>query len=309
MTPNTPRHFINLSDMPPGTLRGIIQHARQLKAVKRHPPQLFAGLSLAMLFDKRSTRTRVSFEVAMKQLGGHSVLMSKEESQMGGAESIESTAKVLSRFVDAIMVRMSNHNMLEELARHTTIPVINGMTDRSHPCQIIASLMTVEEHLGNINGRKIAWFGDYNNVARTYALAAPIFGYELVISGPEDVMPASPNFAYEQDPKKAARNADVLVTDTWVSMGQEGKSINRFWPYQVNSALMSLAKPHAIFTHCLPMHEWEEVSEDVAKSVASVIYDEAENRLHAQKAILAWCLEETGVTITRLEHSATGHNR
>ncbi|NKD87708.1 ornithine carbamoyltransferase [Haematospirillum sp. 15-248] len=308
MTPNTPRHFINLPEIPPGTLRGLIRHARQLKALKHQPPQMFSGLSLAMLFDKRSTRTRVSFEVAMKQLGGHSVVMSKEESQIGGAESIESTAKVLSRFVDAIMVRMSNHRALEELAHHATIPVINGMTDRSHPCQIIASLMTIEEHLGSINGRKLAWFGDYNNVARTYVLAAPLFGYEMVVSGPEEVMPPSPDFPYEPDPKKAAHHADVLITDTWVSMGQEGKGIEPFLPYQVNSTLMSLARPHAIFTHCLPIHEWEEVSEEVAKSSASVIYDEAENRLHAQKAVLAWCLKDAGVKIPRPEHNNMAHN-
>jgi ornithine carbamoyltransferase len=307
------RHFLNLSEISTETLRGILAQAHQLKAQKFQPPQLFKGLSLAMLFDKRSTRTRVSFEVAMKQLGGHSVVMSHEESQIGGAESIESTAQVLSRFVDAIMVRISDHDALEELAKHAKVPVINGMTDRSHPCQIMADMMTIEEHLGTIEGRKIAWFGDFNNVTQSYVDVSNHFGFDLVIAMPEDILSSlrkqrssgnakDPRFHGERvkltaDAKEAAKDADVLVTDTWVSLGQEGKDIDKFWPYQVNGDLMSLAKDGAIFMHCLPMHEWEEVSEEVARSLASVIYDEAENRLHAQKAILAWCLENAGVDV------------
>jgi ornithine carbamoyltransferase len=250
------------------------------------------------MFDKRSTRTRMSFEVAMKQLGGHTIVMNKQESQIGGAESIESTAKVMSRFVDAIMARMSDHDALTELSRHASIPVINGMTDKSHPCQIMASLMTIEEKLGSVEGKKIVWFGDSNNVSNTYVEAAPLFGFELILALPEDLHGKAPKGAnVTADAKEAAKDADVLVTDTWVSMGQEGKDIEKFWPYQVNSELMALANDGAIFTHCLPMHEWEEVSEEVARSPASVIYDEAENRLHAQKAILAWCLENAGVEI------------
>lgn len=296
----TPRHFLNLSDIGADTLKGILNHAHALKAEKFSPPQIFEGLSLAMMFDKRSTRTRMSFEIAMKQLGGHTVVMNKEESQIGGAESIKSTANVMSRYVDAIMVRMSDHNALSELAKHASIPVVNGMTDRSHPCQIMASLMTVEEKLGSIEGKKLAWFGDSNNVSNTYVEAASIFGYEFILALPEDIHARAPKGAnITADAKLAAKDADVLITDTWVSMGQEGKEIEKFWPYQVNKDLMALAKDDAIFTHCLPMHEWEEVSEEVANSPASVIYDEAENRLHAQKAILAWCLEGAGVRLAK----------
>lgn len=288
---NKIRHFLNLSDFKPDELKAILAHAHELKKHKFNPPQIFHGLSLAMVFDKRSTRTRMSFEVAMKQLGGHTIVMSMDEIQLGGAESIESTGNVLSRYVDGIMIRMSNHETLSELARHTRIPVINGMTNKSHPCQIMADLLTIEEKLGNIEGKKIAWFGDSNNVSNTFVEAAPLFGFELVLCGPEDIFPDAPA------PQDAAKDADVIVTDTWVSMGQEGKGIEKFWPYQVNAELMSHAKDHAIFMHCLPIHEWEEVSEEVAKSKASVIYDEAENRLHAQKAILAWCLQDAGVSV------------
>ena len=288
------RHFLNLSDFEPAILKGILKQAVELKSQKFNPPQLFNGLSLAMVFDKRSTRTRLSFEVAMKQLGGHTIVMTMQEMQLGGAESIESTANVLSRYVDAIMVRMSDHEMLTELSKHAQIPVINGMTDLSHPCQIMASIMTLEEKLGSIEGKKLAWFGDSNNVSNAYVEASSLFGFELVLACPEEIHNKIPNGAkVTTDPKEAAKDADVLITDTWVSLGQEGKSIECFWPYQVNSELMSLAKPHALFTHCLPMHEWEEVTEEVAKSKSSVIFDEAENRLHAQKAILAWCLENS----------------
>lgn len=281
------RHFINLTDFDALTLKQILANAHKLKAEKFNPPQLFRGLSLAMLFDKLSTRTRMSFDVAFKQLGGHTIVMSKGDMQLGGAESIESTAKVMSRYVDALMVRMSDHSKMQELAEYSDIPVINGMTDASHPCQIMADIMTIEEKLGSVEGKKIAWFGDDNNVSKTYEQAAPLFGFTFVMSTPFN----------DVTPQDAAKDADVLVTDTWVSMGQEGKTINKFSPYQVNATLMALAKDTAIFMHCLPIHEWEEVSEEVAKSPASVIYDEAENRLHAQKAILAWCLEYSGVKI------------
>jgi len=293
-----PRHFLSLPDIGADTLRGIIRRAHDLKRLKMSPPQLLSGLTLAMLFDKRSTRTRLSFEIAMKQLGGHTVVMSREESQLGGAESIEATAAVLSRYVDAIMVRMSDHAALETLAAHARVPVINAMTDASHPCQIMASVMTIEEHRGGIEGRRVAWFGDWNNVAATYAQAAPIFGYDLVLALPADLHGKVPGgVEVTADPMAAARGADVLVTDTWVSMGQEGKDIAKFAPFQVTQALMDAAAPGAVFTHCLPIHEWEEVAQEVARGPASVIYDEAENRLHAQKAILAWCLAEAGVSV------------
>lgn len=294
----TTKHFINLKDIPADTLHAILKNAHALKKDKFNPPQIFEGLSLAMVFDKRSTRTRMSFEVAMKQLGGHTIVMNMEEMQLGGSESVESTANVLSRYVDGIMIRMSDQALMEELAKHSTIPVINGMTNMSHPCQIMADILTIEEKLGAIKGKKIAWFGDINNVSNTFVEAAPIFDFEFAMAAPEELHQYAPSGATVlTDPDEAAKDADVVVTDTWVSMGQEGKSLDIFWPYQVNKELMSQAKDHAIFMHCLPMHEWEEVSEDIAKGPQSVIYDEAENRLHAQKAILAWCLAEAGVSV------------
>ena len=292
------RHFINLRDIPRETLQAILKNAHALKNLKFFPPQIFSGLSLAMVFDKRSTRTRMSFEVAMKQLGGHTIVMNMDEMQLGGAESVESTAEVLSRYVDGIMIRMSDQDLMEELASLSSIPVINGMTDRSHPCQIMADILTIEEKLGGIRGRKVAWFGDSNNVSNTFVEAAPIFEFDLVLACPEEVHDRVPEGArVTADPLEAARDADVVVTDTWVSMGQEGKSLEIFERYRVDNEIMALARDHAIFMHCLPMHEWEEVSEEVARSPASVIFDEAENRLHAQKAILAWCLENAGVSL------------
>lgn len=298
---NNVRHFINLPDIDGDTLKGIIKHAHALKAEKFSPPQIMEGLSLAMVFDKRSTRTRMSFELAMKQLGGHTLVMSMGEMQITGAESIEDTGAVLSRYVDGIMIRMSDHDKLEELSRHTSIPVISGMTNDSHPCQIMADILTIEENLGEMQGKKIAWFGDYNNVCKTFEQAAPIWDFELVISTPEDLQPekTGANTSYSADAMQAATNADVIVTDTWVSMGEEGKAIEKFLPYQVNTDLMAKANDGAIFMHCMPIHQNEEVTPEVLASDACVIYDEAENRLHAQKAILAWSMEDAGVRLQK----------
>jgi ornithine carbamoyltransferase len=294
------RHFLDLADIPAQTLRDILDNAHAMKKEKFSPRQILEGLSLAMMFDKKSTRTRVSFEVAMKQLGGHTIVMGMNEMQITGAESIEDTSKVLSRFVDAIMIRMSDHATLSEVAKYATVPVINGLTDYSHPCQIMADLMTIEEKLGPVKGKKIAWFGDYNNVTRSFVQASEKFGFDLIVAIPERLSAKADNNAkITHDAKEAVQGADVLVTDTWVSMGQEGKDIEAFWPYQVNTELMNLAKPHAIFMHCMPIHRGEEVTEEVLRSPACVIYDEAENRLHAQKAILAWCLEDSGVRVKR----------
>jgi ornithine carbamoyltransferase len=295
-------HFINLDEIPAKTLQSILQHAHSLKKRKFAPPQLFAGLSLAMVFDKKSTRTRLSFEVAMKQLGGHTIVMTKDEMQLGVNESIEDTAKVLSRFVDGAMLRLSDHTMVEEIASHASIPVINALTDQSHPCQIMADLMTIEEKFGGVSGLKIAWFGDYNNVAKTFVQAAPKFGFELALAVPPSLHPAQFDAAkagvtLTDDPDLAARDADVIVTDTWVSMGQEGKQTNVFEPYKVTASLMAKARNNAIFMHCMPIHRNEEVTNEVLATPASVIYDEAENRLHAQKAILAWCFENSGVKL------------
>jgi len=294
------RHFLELSDIPAATLRAILDNAHKMKREKFSPQQILEGLSLAMMFDKKSTRTRVSFEVAMKQLGGHTVVMDMVNMQISGAESIEDTANVLSRFVDGIMIRISDPVVLTELAKHSKVPVINGMTDNSHPCQIMADLMTVQEKLGDLKGKKIAWMGDYNNVSRTFVQASKKFEFEFMAAVPPALhMKADMDAHITDDPKIAAKDADVIVTDTWVSMGQEGKDIEMFWPYQVNAELMKLAKPHAIFMHCMPVHQGEEVTDDVLRSPSCVIYDEAENRLHAQKAILAWCFEDAGVRVKR----------
>ncbi|PCI56007.1 MAG: ornithine carbamoyltransferase [Alphaproteobacteria bacterium] len=290
---NDIRHFINLPDVGADALRGIIKHAHALKAEKFSPPQIMEGLSLAMVFDKRSTRTRMSFELAMKQLGGHTLVMGMDDMQITGAESMQDTGAVLSRYVDGIMLRMSDHAQLEELARNTTIPVISGMTNDSHPCQIMADILTIEEKLGDIQGKKVAWFGDYNNVVKTFEQAAPLFDFELVISTPEDLYDKS------IPPQEAAKDADVIVTDTWISMGEEGKTIDKFMPYQVNADLMACAKDNAIFMHCMPIHKDEEVTPEVLASDACVIYDEAENRLHASKAILAWSMESAGVRLQK----------
>lgn len=293
------RHFLDLDAIPAEELKGILANAHALKKQKMNPPQIFDGLSLAMVFDKKSTRTRMSFEIAMKQLGGHTLVMGMDELQISGAESVADTANVVSRYVDATMIRMSNHDLLCEFASECSIPVINGMTDVSHPCQIMADLLTIEEKLGSAEGKTIAWFGDWNNVSATFAQAAPIFGFNLVLSTPIDLKPDTlgANVSYEEDAMIAAKDADVIVTDTWVSMGQEGKGIEKFRPYSVTPALMAEAKDNAIFMHCMPIHENEEVSPEVLASPANVIYDEAENRLHAQKAILAWCLADAGVKV------------
>jgi len=287
----TIRHFIDLPDIAPEDLKQIIANAHRMKREKFSPPQIFSGLSLAMVFDKRSTRTRLSFEVAMKQLGGHTIPMTAQEMQITGAESIEDTAKVLSRYVDAVMLRYSDHATLLEIAKHASIPVINGLTDHSHPCQIMADIVTIEERLGAVQGKKIAWFGDYNNVARTFEQAAPIFGFELALAVPETMHAAS------VAPHQAADGADVIVTDTWVSMGEEGKGTGLFEPFQVTMDVMRRAQKDALFMHCMPIHRGHEVTDEVLASPHAVIYDEAENRLHAQKAILAWCLEHAGVSI------------
>ncbi len=292
------RHFLDLADIPAATLRDILNEAHTLKRDKFNPPQILEGLSLAMMFDKKSTRTRVSFEVAMKQLGGHTIVMGMNEMQLSGAESIEDTAKVLSRFVDAIMIRISDEETLRELAKYASIPIINGMTNRSHPCQIMADIMTIEEKIGDVAGKKVAWFGDYNNVTRSFVQASKKFGFEFIAAIPPALqMKADMDARVTHDPLEAAKDADVIVTDTWVSMGQEGKDIEIFWPYQVNSDLMKLAKSHAVFMHCMPVHQGEEVTDEVLRSPACIIYDEAENRLHAQKAILAWCLKDAGVKV------------
>ncbi|MBM5781833.1 MAG: ornithine carbamoyltransferase [Pelagibacterales bacterium] len=303
------KHFIDLDKISAKDLRNIVNLAKKLKSNKKPLAQaeLLKQKNLAMIFEKTSTRTRVSFEVGINQLGGHAIVMNKNDMQLGKGETVEDTAKVLSRFVDAIMIRSNAHSTILELAQNSSKPVINALSDFSHPCQIIASILTIEEHLGKIAGKKLVWFGDANNVLNSYIHAAKAFNYELVVSCPKEfnfsdqeikkAVKAGAKISQIQDPKKAAKDADVLISDTWFSMGDESekndalrqKKINALMPYQVNASLMKIAKKSAIFTHCLPAYRGFEVSASVIDSKSSVVFDEAENRLHAQKAILLYC--------------------
>jgi ornithine carbamoyltransferase len=299
----TPRHFLDLIDISPGDLRAIIEDSRAMKKRGRGlADQAIAGKVLAMIFDKPSTRTRVSFDVAMRQLGGQTTVLTGQEMQLGRGETIADTARVLSRYVDAIMIRTLDHDMVVELARYATVPVINGLTRRSHPCQVMADVMTFEEHRGSIRGRKVAWTGDANNVLASWMHAAHQFEFELAVATPAELAPKKPlldwirssgaDIRIGQDAERAVADADCVVTDTWVSMGDRGGESrhNLLKPYQVSARLMKKAKPEAIFMHCLPAHRGEEVTDDVIDGPQSVVFDEAENRLHAQKGILAWCL-------------------
>ncbi len=260
-----------------------------------------AGKTLAMIFDKPSTRTRVSFDIAMRQLGGDTILLTGQEMQLGRGETIADTARVLSRYVDAIMIRTLDHKTLAELAQYATVPVINGLTKLSHPCQVMADVMTFEEHRGPIQGRTVAWTGDDNNVLASWMHAAQRFDFSLRVATPPELAPKKPLVDWIKssgaaiklmnDPDEAVQNADCVVTDTWVSMGDrdDGRRHNLLKRYQVNAALMARAKPDALFMHCLPAHRGEEVTDEVIDGPHSVVFDEAENRLHAQKGILAWC--------------------
>jgi ornithine carbamoyltransferase len=298
------KHFLDLSAVSAEDLRNIIDDAKtrktNLKTGKGDKP--LAGKMLAMIFEKPSTRTRVSFDVGMRQLGGETLFLSGTEMQLGRAETIGDTAKVLSRYVDAIMIRTTDHARLLELAEHATVPVINGLTDATHPCQIMADIMTFEEHRGNIAGRTIAWTGDGNNVLHSLIEGSARFGYKMNMAVPLGSEPDDRflNWArnnggevmLSHDAEKAVDGADCVVTDTWVSMNQEhrARGHNVFQPFQVNGALMKHAKADALFMHCLPAHRGEEVTDDVIDGPQSVVFDEAENRLHAQKSVLAWCL-------------------
>ena len=299
-----PRHFLDLDRLNAPTLRQILESAAAIKREghRSGDPKPLAGRTLAMIFEKPSTRTRVSFEVGMKQLGGHVVLLSDAESQLGRGETMADTARVLSRYVDAIMIRTGDHRNLIELARHASVPVINGLTDESHPCQLMADVMTYEEHRGGIAGRTVAWSGDANHVACSWVHAAVRFGFRLRLACPEPLRrdgrmmdwarDEGGDVAFADTPEQAVEGADLVVTDTWVSMGiGEGeKRHNLLTPYRVDEALMARAKPDALFMHCLPAHRGEEVTPGVIDGPQSVVWDEAENRLHAQKGILTWCM-------------------
>jgi ornithine carbamoyltransferase len=264
-----------------------------------------AGRTIAMIFDKPSTRTRVSFDVGIRQLGGESITLTAAEMQLGRGETVADTARVLSRYVDGIVIRTLEHALVEELAEHATVPVINGLTRRSHPCQVMADVMTFEEHRGAIKGRTVAWTGDANNVLTSWMHAAERFAFQLRVATPPELKPKKHLLDWAKqsgaairvgtDPEEAVKGADCVVTDTWVSMGDRGGSRrhNLLKRYQVNARLMAKAKPDALFMHCLPAHRGDEVTDEVMDGPQSVVFDEAENRLHAQKGILAWCLHAT----------------
>jgi ornithine carbamoyltransferase len=296
----SPKHFIDLDAIPAEDLRRIVDLGCDFRDGKG-PAAPLAGKMLAMIFEKPSTRTRVSFEVGMKQLGGDAVILNQNDMQIGRGETIADTARVLSRYVDAVTLRTNDPDKLDELAQNATIPVINALSDRSHPCQLMADIMTFEQHRGPIAGRTVSWVGDGNNMATSWIQAAARFGFTLRLACPAELAPDLRDVDWARaegatveltvDPKEAVNGADCVVTDTWVSMGdQPGERRNRILtPYRVDGELMGCAAPDAIFMHCLPAHRGEEVSSDVLDGPQSVVWDEAENRLHAQKGVLLWC--------------------
>ncbi|PID36185.1 MAG: ornithine carbamoyltransferase [Rhodobacterales bacterium] len=305
------KHFLDINKTDVSDLRAMLDQARAMKdaragKLKGTPDdaQPLAGHMVALIFEKPSTRTRVSFDVGVRQMGGQTMVLSGKEMQIGHGETIADTARVLSRYVDLIMIRTFEEASLLELAEYATVPVINGLTDRSHPCQIMADLLTFEEHRGSIKGKKVAWFGDGNNVCASMIHAAGAFGFDLTFSGPPPLDPEQGfidearakgvKIEIERDPARAADGADLVVTDTWVSMhdplSARERRHNQLRPYQVNEALMEAAHDDALFMHCLPAHRGEEVTDAVMDGPSSVIFDEAENRLHAQKAVMRWCL-------------------
>jgi ornithine carbamoyltransferase len=305
----TPRHFLDLDRVAPGELRAILDDAARVKAARDGWPRLkpdddqpLRDRIVALIFEKPSTRTRISFEVGIRQMGGQCIFLSGTEMQLGHGETVGDTARVLSRYVDAIMIRTFQPATVAELAGAATVPVINGLTNESHPCQIMADVMTFEEKRGPIRGRRVTWCGDGNNVFASWAHAARAFDFSLVYSGPETLEPApeviraaNGHVRVERDPERAVEGSDAVITDTWVSMhdGVESRDRrhNQLKPYQVTPELMARANPEAIFMHCLPAHRDEEVAAEVFDGPQSVVFDEAENRLHVQKGILRWCLE------------------
>jgi ornithine carbamoyltransferase len=304
-------HFLDIHTTDPAELRAMIDTARAMKTARTGQPkgapdaeQPLAGRMVALIFEKPSTRTRVSFDVGVRQLGGQSMVLSGADMQLGHGETIADTARVLSRYVDMIMMRTFEEATVQEMAEYASVPVINGLTNRTHPCQIMADVMTFEEHRGPIKGRKVVWSGDGNNVCASFLQAAGQFGFDLTFTGPQTLDP-EPEFIalarnkgvtveIERDPAKAVQGADLVVTDTWVSMhdsqSARERRHNQLRPYQVNQDLMAQAKPDALFMHCLPAHRDEEATSQVMDGPNSVVFDEAENRLHAQKAVMRWCL-------------------
>lgn len=297
-------HFLDIDTTAPADLAGIIAQARRMKDARTGKPkgmpdadQPLAGHMVALIFEKPSTRTRVSFDVGVRQLGGQTMVLSGSDMQLGHGETIADTARVLSRYVDLIMIRTFEEATLLEMAEYATVPVINGLTNRTHPCQIMADIMTFEEHNGPIKGKKVVWSGDGNNVFASFAHAAKQFDFDLVFTGPETLQPEAALdglYTTVRDPHDAVQGADLVVTDTWVSMhdpqSARERRHNQLRGYQVNDALMAQAKENALFMHCLPAHRDDEATSSVMDGPHSVIFDEAENRLHAQKAIMRFCL-------------------
>lgn len=296
------RHFLTLTDLASNELKSLLQRAIELKVMHRNG-QIYEPLKnkvLAMIFEKSSTRTRVSFETGMAHFGGQAIFLSPRDTQLGRGEPVEDSARVLSSMVDCIMVRTFEHEKAERLAEYSSVPVINGLTDDVHPCQLLADMQTYFEHRGDISGRTVTWVGDGNNMCHSYMHAARLLDFKLNITCPEGYRPnqkfldeAADHVELISDPIKACEQVDLIVTDVWTSMGQEEENEQRkkaFGPYQVNSELMSIAKPDALFMHCLPAHRGEEVSAEVIDGLQSVVWDEAENRLHAQKALLEFLL-------------------
>jgi ornithine carbamoyltransferase len=300
------RHFLDIPDHSTERLRAILNAAAKMKSERRRgqPPaeRPLAGKTLAMIFDKPSTRTRVSFDIAMRELGGETIMLTGSEMQLGRGETIADTARVLSRFVDAIVIRMLDAKAVSELAAYSSVPVVNGLTKLSHPCQIMADVMTFEERRGSIAGKTVSWVGDSNNVLASWVHAAARLDFRLNIGTPEELAPPAELITWARregarvtvthDPFDAVEGTDCVVTDCWVSMGDEdaGRRHNLLSPFQVNGRLMAAAGPEAIFMHCLPAHRGEEVTDEVMDGPQSAVFDEAENRLHAQKGVLAWCL-------------------
>ncbi|HLG86078.1 MAG TPA: ornithine carbamoyltransferase [Alphaproteobacteria bacterium] len=296
-----PRHFLDIDRIPAKTLKALLVRAAEMKrahAEGANGAKPLKGKTLAMIFEKPSTRTRVSFEVGMRQLGGDVVTLNSSDMQLGRGETIEDTARVMSRYVDAIMLRTTDSTKLERLADTATVPVINGLSDRSHPCQVLADILTLQEKRGSVSGAVVAWIGDCNNVARSWIHAAERFGFVLRIACPDGLrgsnsVPAeAPGVTMTSDPIEAVKDADCVVTDVWVSMNDRDADERRrlLEPYRVDAELLSRAKPDVIFLHCLPARRGEEVTDEVIDGPHSAVWDEAENRLHAQKAILEWCL-------------------
>ncbi len=299
-----PRHLLSLTDIDGNEARALLQRATELKHLHR-AGIAYAPLTnkvLGMIFEKASTRTRVSFEAGMAQFGGHAIFLSSRDSQLGRGEPIADSARVLSRMVDAVMIRTFAHEIVEEFAAHSLVPVINGLTDRLHPCQLLADMQTWFEHRGDIQGCTVAWIGDGNNMCQSYLEASRLFDFQLRIACPEGFDPAADLLAAARDrcvlvrdPREAAAGADLVVTDVWTSMGQEAEQQARaraFSGYLVDASLMALARPEALFMHCLPAHRGEEVAAEVIDGPQSVVWDEAENRLHSQKALLEFLLNQ-----------------